>query len=290
MAAIAITLFGPVAVRAVGTDAPVGLIRSGLTLLVYLALGAGTPQPRESIITDLWPDSAPDRARGRLATVLWRLRADLGRIGAEAAVEVRDQTLGLDAETTAQVDLTRFEARARAFLTAAPAPADIVGWRTALDADCARGEAMAGWFDPWALRARVRIEDLRERCLGRVMELAYAAGLDGETQEMAERLLALDPLREDVHQVLIRLHLRRGQRSLARRQFERCRAVLAAELGVAPCAETLALIAPPAAARGPGDPAAPRGPNDMASLRAAIDEAQAGLARLRRELDSLGRS
>ena len=58
-----------------------------------------------------------------------------------------------------------------------------------------------------------------------------------------QQILTLDPLREDVHRELIRLHLRRGHRALALHQYEQCRAVLDDELGVEPMEETRALCA-----------------------------------------------
>ena len=56
-----------------------------------------------------------------------------------------------------------------------------------------------------------------------------------------DRLLACDPLREDVHRAVIRLQVRLGNRAEAVRQARRCRAVLRSELGVDLAPETAAL-------------------------------------------------
>ncbi len=54
----------------------------------------------------------------------------------------------------------------------------------------------------------------------------------------ARRLLELDPLQEAVHRTLMRLHAGQGDRTLSLKQYQACRDVLAAELGVEPEAET----------------------------------------------------
>jgi DNA-binding SARP family transcriptional activator len=62
--------------------------------------------------------------------------------------------------------------------------------------------------------------------------------------------LTQDLLAEPLHRALMRCHLALGQRAQAQLAYERCRLVLRAELGVAPSAETQALMAssaPPAA-------------------------------------------
>ncbi len=55
------------------------------------------------------------------------------------------------------------------------------------------------------------------------------------------RLLALDPLREDVHRLLMRLHARAGRRNAALRQYRACADALGRDLGVAPEDETTGL-------------------------------------------------
>jgi TolB-like protein/Tfp pilus assembly protein PilF len=64
---------------------------------------------------------------------------------------------------------------------------------------------------------------------------------------VAQRLAALDPLREASQRALIAAYLANGEAALAKRQFESCKTLLERELGVAPARETMALIARPAA-------------------------------------------
>jgi DNA-binding SARP family transcriptional activator len=54
-------------------------------------------------------------------------------------------------------------------------------------------------------------------------------------------LLQHDPLREDVHREVMRLYVGAGQRTLALRQYELCREILARELAIEPMEETRTL-------------------------------------------------
>ena len=96
-------------------------------------------------------------------------------------------------------------------------------------------------FDEWLMWQRER---LRQQALQALQTLAayhasrreYAAGI-----ACLRRLLALDPWREEAHTQLTLLLARSGQRSAALAQYQTCRRILAAELGVEPSAELNAL-------------------------------------------------
>jgi hypothetical protein len=59
--------------------------------------------------------------------------------------------------------------------------------------------------------------------------------------QVARRLVALEPLHEEAHRALMWFLAHGGQPSAALAQYERCRSVLAEELGVKPSPATLAL-------------------------------------------------
>jgi DNA-binding SARP family transcriptional activator len=60
---------------------------------------------------------------------------------------------------------------------------------------------------------------------------------------VAEQAVALEPYRESGYRRLMLLHHRAGDRAEALRVYERCRRLLAEELGTAPSPETEALLA-----------------------------------------------
>jgi len=288
MAYLTVRLFGPVSVSVdVGGDArAVPLGRSAQTLLCWLALHAPAPVPRDVIAAGLWPDADPDRARSRLSTALWRLKAQLGAAGCAAGLETgADAAIGLCPDVVADIDTRRFEAVAGAYLSDPTEArwADLVALR-------APGALMAGWYAVWALSARVRLDDLWERCLATRLGRAEAAGDGAALQDAAAALLEIDPLAEDVHRALIRLYLADGRRGQALKQYNRCRDALVRDLGVPPAAETEALMAeigavgPPGACADGTDVAVPRAA-DLDELRRILIRTQATLARLTTRLD-----
>jgi TolB-like protein/Flp pilus assembly protein TadD len=77
--------------------------------------------------------------------------------------------------------------------------------------------------------------------LQRTIEALAAAHRFGEAIAAAERLVALDPLREQSHRILMQAFVQAGERSKATAQFKRLREVLDCELGVAPSPQSSAL-------------------------------------------------
>jgi DNA-binding SARP family transcriptional activator len=68
-----------------------------------------------------------------------------------------------------------------------------------------------------------------------------AIGEDALAVEAASEAVRLEPFRETSHQRLMRAHAALGNRAEALRAYERCRRLLADELGVDPSVETEAL-------------------------------------------------
>lgn len=284
MSGISIHLFGPALVRTTHNGRALKIEKSALRLLVFLSVWRDRVVSRECAATELWPDCDPEKARSRLSTTLWRLRKAFSRVGEDAAIEMRaDGSFGLSEQTRAAVDLDQFERAATGYLNdpgASPCPEGL------LDRP---GETLSGWYELWAISARTRLDDLRERCLTQLLDDQIAAGLDQEAGQTAEVLLTTDPLREDVHQKLMRLHAQGGRPGLAKRQYERCRKALETDLGFAPSPETDALLSALAA------PACAGRPSRMAhgqtavlsELHRTLSETQRSLARISSRIDTL---
>jgi DNA-binding SARP family transcriptional activator len=110
--------------------------------------------------------------------------------------------------------------------------------------DLYRGEFLADFDEIWI---EPRRERLRSRFLGvgrALCETALASKNYEEAQDIAERLVSCDPLAEEGHRLLIRVHQACGRRDAAGRQLERCRAILGEALGLDVSADTVALLHP----------------------------------------------
>jgi DNA-binding SARP family transcriptional activator len=80
------------------------------------------------------------------------------------------------------------------------------------------------------------------RVLIRLADAAFAAEAFDEALAYALDVLAHDPCREDAHRLVMRCHVRLGERSQAVRQYETLKAILRSELDADPEPATIALV------------------------------------------------
>ena len=98
-------------------------------------------------------------------------------------------------------------------------------------------------FEAWLLRERERLQAALRRALWVRLADAERRGAVPVADAAARRLLALEPWSESAHRARMRLLARAGRPRAALAQYAACRRLLAAELGLAPTAETTALAA-----------------------------------------------
>ncbi len=207
--------------------------RKARALLAILAISPDYRQPRERLATMLWERSAEEQARASLRQTLASVRKVLSEAGAEDVLEADSDSVWLDRERC-DVDVLEFESMLES---------DRSG---SLDEACSlyRGDFLLGLslreesFEEWLVNQRRRYQELARRTFGRLLDRCLEDGEHGSATDLATRLLAMDPLQEDVHRALMKIHARDGRRNLALRQYETCRELLKRELDVEPIAET----------------------------------------------------
>ena len=205
--------------------------RKTRALLAYLALPTGRAHSRDKLIGLLWSDRADEQARNSLRQALTELGKALGVVEPSPLVKQRD-TLTLD-PTTVEVDALVFEE-----LATSKAADDLQRAVELYTGDLLDGlDARDAAFDEWLTVERQRLRALAATVLKKL--LTQETGPN--TIAIAQRLLALDPLQEEGHRALMRLHAEAGETSTALRQYESCREILKSELDVAPSLETTAL-------------------------------------------------
>ena len=242
-----VTLLGAPRLEWLGTLGLEPPTRKGLALVAYLA-ARGEAVARGDLAELLWTGSPSG-----LANLRWELHQLRQLPGADAwlvadgaaAVAVRATTDLHDLERA--VEGGRFEEA----LALCPDPGVPL-----LGGLAPRG---ATGFAEWLEGESERLTQLllRER-RGRVEELERQ-GAFGEARALATAALELDPLDEEWHRAVMRLALKQNDLGAAAEQFEACRRLLAAELGLEPTPATLELAAaieraataPPTAARAP---------------------------------------
>jgi len=211
-------------------------------LFQYLVLNQGKPLPRDRILEELWPNSAPDAARSSFKTVYSWLRKAIEPYlrpkSSSRYILVDQETYTFNPQRSPAIlhsDVAEFEAVVKAVLKDAdnydvrPMPADFVA-------------ALDGWkpllpelsYEPWTLDTRERLLNLYvQGCL-----YTASAMLDIDkpidAAGWAERVIAIAPWSEEGWQELIRAQARQGKRTLALKSYEAAVVALKRELDAPP--------------------------------------------------------
>lgn len=246
MAALQVFLFGRFRVRRDGLS-PIGIDGDkARELFCYLLLHRRHPQPRESLATLLWPESSPSRAKRNLRQTLWQLQGSLQshaiETDAQSFVQAEPDWIRINVNADIWLDVMAFE---QAFTRVrAVSDEELDSERSAevmRAVELYTGELLEGWYQDWCLHERERLAGIYRAMLDKLMGYCAVHG-DYETGlTYGERLLIEDPARERIHRRLMRLYYLCGDRTEALRQYERCVAALATELGVQPSRRTVAL-------------------------------------------------
>ena len=273
-------LFGQVEIAVGDRDIPEQAWPGRLPRALLLVLLA-TPNhrlPRDRVLDHLWPEANPTNALNALYKVLYTARRVLEpelTTGRDSAyIAIRGETIGLVPLPGTWVDTDAFDAMlARA--ETLPSPERRHHLRAALDlyvGDLLSDEPYADW----PVIRRESLRQSRERAALALADLDREAGDPLATIPVLQTLLADDATVEEAHRAVMRAYAAAGQRDLALRQFERCRAVLESDLGAEPAVETIALremiAASPGEALAPIAPSRPSArPGPFINLPAAVN-------------------
>jgi DNA-binding SARP family transcriptional activator/TolB-like protein/cytochrome c-type biogenesis protein CcmH/NrfG len=234
---VTLRVLGPFAIEAnVGRPIPIAVrSRKARALLAYLAMQRDYRGTREELATLLWGDGPDQQARHSLRQCLIALRQDLG---------LASEILALDREAI-WLHAQSVSVDARSFITFAhSAEPDALSRATALW----RGAFLPDLtldieeFDSWQRQEADRLAAAAGEVFGVLCRNADAKG-DGEGAiAAAERLIALEPTREDRQRIALQLFARYRGCDAALSRAKLLTDLLRSELGVAPEAATRALI------------------------------------------------
>ncbi len=208
----------------------------GAAIVKILALQQGRALHRDQLIDLLWPEADAEAGSSSFYKNLHHLRSTLRAAGVTDLVALNRGAVSLVAY--AEVDVDAFRVLGQSALAAR----DVSTLERALLAG--GGDLLpADLYEPWTEPHRDELRGLTHRLR---LELAdrylHRRRLDDAIHQY-QQILSADLVSEDAHRGLMRAYGTGGQRELALRQYERCKDLLAAELGAAPSDETEALVA-----------------------------------------------
>ena len=211
-------------------------------LLIDLAIRQSQPVARDLLLERLWPRTTLTLAGKSLNSLIYSLHKLLGdAIAGAAPILFRDGGYRLNADAGVSVDVQVFEALVdagdRGRESSEPARS-VAYYERALR--LYRGD-LAASEDTYAVVERERLRSRYLTLLARMADRAFAARDYPGCLKAALQLLQSDPGREDAHRLVMRCHVRLGERAQALRQYRLCEQILRAEFDVAPEPGTVAL-------------------------------------------------
>lgn len=221
-------------------------------LLVYLWVEAERPHHRDTLAAMLWPDATDNRARTNLRKALSTLRRVIGdhKTDQPLLLVARD-TLQFNPDANSALDVATFRELTtqvtrhhHTFNTLCSPCAQ----KLEQAAQLYRGDFLddsgmreSSGFAEWAMTMRETLHQTVVEGLTLLATYHEQWGALDAAQRSLRQLLTLELWDEAAHRAMMRVLAKRGQRGAALQQFERCRHLLDADLGLEPEAATMAL-------------------------------------------------
>ncbi len=214
-------------------------------LFAYLTVLRDRGHSRDDLMGLLWADADGDSARRSLRQSLYNLRAAFQKVGAASPISTTRQSVRMTPEVEYWLDLEAFErTRSRGIMArGADRIHHLAGAVELFRGDLLKGFAVrdAPEFENWMAGEQEKYREAAGDSLRTLVDYClehheYSSGI-----RYARRLIDIEPLSEPAHASLIRLYSLAGKRGEAIQQFDLCRQLLDAELGVAPSEDTVSL-------------------------------------------------
>jgi len=208
--------------------------RHSASLVACLVMAPDMRMARVKIIELLWPDRAEEQARATLRQTLYRLKPLLGDVEPPMlTANRRDVWLGAEYVWS-----------------------DVAAFKNAIVGDVEQlaeafalygGELFEGYgaggdtFEAWLMDERIELRKLARNGFSRLAAYRYADRRFQEMETTARKLVAIDPMDEGAHRLLLAAFALQDERNAALAAYKDHCGLLRSELGVDPESETEAL-------------------------------------------------
>ena len=211
--------------------------RQGRLLFAYLVAARSRPVPRDELADAIWGESPPATWEKALTVIASKLRGLVVEDGITLTNAFGCYRLDLPEGTW--VDLFAVESGAQD-AEEALAAGELDQARAAAEPaeSLARRPFLPGEDGAWVEARRRELADVQGRALNVLAEASLRLGDAQDAAKWAEQAIALEPFRETGYRRLMEAHAAAGNRAEALQVYERCRLLLAEELGAYPSPET----------------------------------------------------
>jgi YVTN family beta-propeller protein len=243
---VEISLAGRVSIRCNGVLIDEGRFpgRQGRLVFAYLVTERGRPALRDDLAEAIWGDTPPATWEKALGGIASKLRALLGECGIDGAKALTSAfgCYRLELPEGSWVDLTAAAEGADA-AEAALAAGDLDRAKAEASQAAALGRLplLPGEGGSWVENERRALGDVLVRALECLADACLRAGEAADATKWAGEVIVLEPFRESGYRRLMQAHAAAGNRAEGLRTYERCRRLLAEELGAYPSPETEAI-------------------------------------------------
>ena len=184
----------------------------------------------------LWPDGSPGRAAANLRSALWRGR----HLGNTTMIVSAGPRLHL--APTVEVDLRQILDQHRDLAHTRPSCHDISDHLALVDVLTRR--LLPEWSEDWLVFERERWHQFRLHALENLAAALQAEERYLDAVQTALAAIAIEPIRETAHRIVISVHLAEGNTASALKHYQHYRGLLQRELGVLPSAQMDQLVHP----------------------------------------------
>jgi DNA-binding SARP family transcriptional activator len=216
-----------------------------LEVLCYLLLVGPKPHHREQLADTLWGETDSLNARKHLRQAVWHLQTELITLAgphAGSLLRVDSDWLQVDPAAAVWTDARQMRMaheRVRNRRAADLSEPDVEAARDAVK--LYEGELLEGWYQDWCVHERERYRTIRLALLEKLLAHAEHRCRWDEALIYGETILEEDRAHERTHLRLMRVHVARGDRTAAIRQYAACREALQEEFAVAPGPDVVAV-------------------------------------------------
>jgi predicted ATPase/DNA-binding SARP family transcriptional activator len=248
MKELEVSLLGTFEARLAGSKLKGFRTRKVQALFIYLLLNnldrSDGRVDRERLMVLLWPEKPDKSARENLRQALYQLRQTVSEVsgidGDAVALVCSDrQQVWINPQARFHLDVAMFSSLLQ--------EDDVDSLAEAVS--LYRGDFLSDFyledsaeFEEWAATWRASLRRQVKEALDGLAAVYLERGEPERAERYARRQLEIDYLHEAAHRHLMIALDRQGQRAEAIRQYERCCTLLQEELGVAPTADTNAIV------------------------------------------------